>query len=125
MLYPLLYTVVLSTRSYDLGFRNFSFVGAKHYLDVLAGARFWDAFGRTVYFTVLSVSLSIALGMVMALVLNREFRGARWARTAFLLPMVATPVAISLVWMMMFNPTLGRAELSGLPGRAGPVQVGE
>jgi multiple sugar transport system permease protein len=45
--------------------------------------------------------------MVMALILNREFRGARWARTAFLLPMVATPVATSLVWMMMFNPTLG------------------
>ena len=55
----------------------------------------------------LSVTGSMVIGMVMALILNRDFPGARWARTAFLLPMVATPVATSLVWMMMFNPTLG------------------
>ena len=77
------------------------------YATALGSGRFWDAFVRTFWFTVLSVAASIVLGMVMALILNREFRGARWARTAFLLPMVATPVATSLVWMMMFNPTLG------------------
>jgi multiple sugar transport system permease protein len=107
MLYPLVYTVILSTRTYDLGFRNYSFVGLAQYATALTSQRFWDALARTFYFTTLSVAASIMLGMVMALILNREFRGARWARTAFLLPMVATPVATSLVWMMMFNPTLG------------------
>src|SRR5579871_3687805 len=107
MLYPIVYTVILSTRSYDLGFRSFSFVGLTHYITALEGDRFWNAFWRTAYFTVLSVAASIVLGMVMALILNREFPGARWTRTAFLLPMVATPVATSLVWMMMFNPSLG------------------
>lgn len=107
MIYPLVYTLLLSTRSYDLTLRGFRIVGLTHYLAVLASERFWDAFGRTLVFTALSVAGSIAVGMVMALVLNRDFRGARWARTAFLLPMVATPVATSLVWMMMFNPTLG------------------
>ncbi|MBV9812981.1 MAG: sugar ABC transporter permease, partial [Acetobacteraceae bacterium] len=107
VLYPLVYTVVLSTRSYDLGLKSYSFVGIDHYVAALTAARFWDALGRTLYFTAFSVAVSIVLGMVMALILNREFRGARWARTAFLLPMVATPVATSLVWMMMFNPTLG------------------
>ena len=107
MIYPLVYTLLLSTRSYDLTLRGFRVVGAAHYLAVLASERFWDAFGRTLVFTTLSVAGSIVVGMVMALVLNRDFRGARWARTAFLLPMVATPVATSLVWMMMFNPTLG------------------
>ena len=43
----------------------------------------------------------------MALIMNREFFGAPVVRTLFLLPMVATPVATSLVWVMMFNPTLG------------------
>jgi multiple sugar transport system permease protein len=118
-IYPLIYTVILSTRSYDLGFRGFSPAGFEHYEETLTNARFWDAFGRTIYFTVLSVAGSIVLGMVMALILNRDFRGARWARTAFLLPMVATPVATSLVWMMMFNPTLGvlnyLLSLVGLP----------
>jgi multiple sugar transport system permease protein len=107
MLYPLVYTLLLSTRSYDLTLRRFRVAGLAHYLAVLASERFWDAFGRTLAFTALSVAASVIVGMVMALVLNRDFRGARWARTAFLLPMVATPVATSLVWMMMFNPTLG------------------
>jgi multiple sugar transport system permease protein len=107
MIYPLVYTVVLSTRSYDLGFRRYSFAGFSHYVATLANQHFWDAFARTFWFAALSVTGSIVLGMIMALILNRDFRGARWTRTAFLLPMVATPVATSLVWMMMFNPTLG------------------
>ena len=74
---------------------------------------------RAAAFTSLSVVVSTALGMAMAIILNRDFRGSRWARTTFLLPMVATPVATSLVWMMMFNPTLGvlnhLLSLVGLP----------
>ena len=119
MVYPLVYTLLLSTRSYDLSLKSYRFIGLTHYLATLTSQRFWDAFGRTFYFTALSVAGSIVLGMVMALILNRDFRGARWARTAFLLPMVATPVATSLVWMMMFNPTLGvlnyLLQLGGLP----------
>jgi multiple sugar transport system permease protein len=119
MVYPLVYTLLLSVRSYDLALKSYSLVGITHYLTALTNERFWDAFGRTFYFTALSVTGSIVLGMVMALILNRDFRGARWARTAFLLPMVATPVATSLVWMMMFNPTLGVLnyflQLAGLP----------
>lgn len=119
MVYPLVYTVLLSTRRYDLALKRYSVIGLTHYVTALASDRFWDAFGRTVYFTGLSVAGSILLGMAMALIVNRDFRGARWARTAFLLPMVATPVATSLVWMMMFNPTLGvlnyLLHLAGLP----------
>jgi len=118
-LYPLVYTIVISTRSYDLGLLNYRFVGLSHYATALTGGRFWDAFGRTFFLTILSVVASTALGMAMAVILNRDFRGARWVRTAFLLPMVATPVATSLVWMMMFNPTLGvlnyLLQLVGLP----------
>src|SRR5262249_57857381 len=101
------YACIQSTRSYDLALLSYRPAGLTHYLAALWSERFWDAFGRTLVFTVLSVAGSVVVGMVMALVLNRDFRGARWARTAFLLPMVATPVATSLVWMMMFNPTLG------------------
>jgi len=119
MVYPLVYTLVLSTRSYDLGFRSYNFVGLAHYATALTSPRFWDACVRTFSFTALSVAGSVVLGMVMALIINREFRGVRWARTVFLLPMVATPVATSLVWMMMFNPTLGvlnyLLQLVGLP----------
>lgn len=125
-LYPLVYTLVLSTRSYDLGLNNYSVAGLAHYATVLTADRFWYAALRTGVFTALSVAGSIVLGVVMALILNREFRGARWARTAFLLPMVATPVATSLVWMMMFNPTLGVLNyLLGLIGLSPSVWVAD
>lgn len=107
MLYPIVYTVVLSTRSYALNLNQYSFAGFSHYTAILKDPRFVDAFGRTFYFTLLSVVISILLGLVMALIMNRDFRGVGVARTLFLLPMVATPVATSLMWMMMFNPTLG------------------
>jgi multiple sugar transport system permease protein len=124
--YPLIYTLIISARSYDLGLVNYRFVGLSHYAAALTSARFWDAFARTFVLTAMSVVASTALGLLMAVVLNRDFRGARWARTAFLLPMVATPVATSLVWMMMFNPTLGVLNyLLGLVGLPPSVWVAD
>jgi multiple sugar transport system permease protein len=119
LVYPILYTLAISTRSYSLGLARYSFVGFDNYERVLTSEQFWAAVTRAAGFTSLSVVVSTALGMAMAIILNRDFRGSRWARTTFLLPMVATPVATSLVWMMMFNPTLGvlnhLLSLVGLP----------
>ena len=119
LVYPIAYTLAISTRSYSLGLARYSFVGLDNYVRVLTSEQFWAALTRSAGFTALSVVTSTALGMAMAIVLNRDFRGSRWARTTFLLPMVATPVATSLVWMMMFNPTLGilnhLLSLVGLP----------
>lgn len=107
MIYPLIYTVLLSTRQYGLNLGQYTYVGFDHFVAVAGDERFINAMGRTAYFTLLSVVVSIGLGMLMALILNRDFRGVAVVRTLFLLPMVATPVATSLIWMMMFNPTLG------------------
>ena len=124
--YPLIYTLIISARGYDLSLVNYRFVGLSHYATALTSPQFWDAVARTFVLTAMSVVASTALGLVMAVVLNRDFRGARWARTAFLLPMVATPVATSLVWMMMFNPTLGVLNyLLGLVGLAPSVWVAD
>ena len=51
MVYPLVYTLLLSTRSYDLSLKSYHFIGLTHYLATLTNQRFWDAFGRTFYFT--------------------------------------------------------------------------
>jgi len=66
-----------------------------------------------------SVVLSVALGLGIALFLNRDFRFRKAARTLLLLPMLATPAAMAVVWMIMYNPTLGvmnyLLSLIGLP----------
>jgi multiple sugar transport system permease protein len=59
------------------------------------------------YFTLLAVSLETVLGVGIALLFNREFWGRGLIRTLSILPMVATPTAMALVFVMMYHPTLG------------------
>ncbi len=65
------------------------------------------AIARTLYFTLLAVGAQMLLGLGIALVLHREFRGQGLVRSIFMLPMMATPAAIALVWVLIYHPTLG------------------
>src|SRR5262245_20346964 len=86
------------------------FVGAANYTKILVGdARFREAVARTIYFTLVAVAAETLLGVAMALLFNREFWGRGLLRTLAILPMVATPTAIALVFVMMYHPTLGVA----------------
>ncbi|MEA2745667.1 MAG: multiple sugar transport system permease protein, partial [Acetobacteraceae bacterium] len=74
---------------------------------------------RTLVFTAASVVAPVILGVWAAVCFASNFRFRGLARTIFVLPMMATPVAISLVWTMMFHPQLGVLNyllgLAGLP----------
>ena len=85
-----------------------TWVGLDHYRSVITDPAFLEVvLPNTFIFMALSVAGALVLGLALALLLNRPFRGKGVMRAIFLLPMVATPVAIALVWMMMYNPTLG------------------
>ncbi len=71
--------------------------------------RFWPAFFRTFYFTILAVVTQTVLGVAIALLFFRKFKGSNLVKTLFLLPMVSTPVAIGLVWLLIFEPSIGFA----------------
>ncbi|MBW2087163.1 MAG: sugar ABC transporter permease, partial [Deltaproteobacteria bacterium] len=59
------------------------------------------------YFAFASVFVQLVIGFALALMLNREFRGESVVRMLLLFPIIATPVAMSLVWSMMMNPFMG------------------
>jgi multiple sugar transport system permease protein len=85
-----------------------TFVGLKNFAQILGkDARFWNSLWITVQFTGVGVALELVLGLCIALYLHREFRGRGIVRTVLLLPMVSTPAAIALIWVVMFNPSLG------------------
>lgn len=109
MVFPVGYTLWMSLHEWFVSSVTApAFVGLKNYVEILTrDTRFWQAVLRTFYFTVLAVGVQTAFGVAIAVAFNREFAGKGLVRTLFLFPMVATPVAIALVWMMMFNPTLG------------------
>ena len=106
ILFPWLFTIFLSLHEWPVVGEP-SFVGAGNYLQLAGDTRFIEAIGRTFYFTFLAVALPVVLGVASAVVFHREFPLRGFWRAVFMMPMMATPVAIALVWTMMFHPQLG------------------
>ena len=110
MVFPVLYTLYLSFTSWTLtSGRPATFIGLASYARVLSDARFLAALWRTFAFTVMAVGLETVLGVAAALVLNREFMGKNFAKVLLLLPLVATPVAVGIVFNLFYDPTIGLA----------------
>jgi multiple sugar transport system permease protein len=83
------------------------YVGLDNYTELATNGRFLESIWRTFYFTALSVILPLITGTFSAVVFHRNFPLRGLLRGIFILPMMATPVAIALVWTMMFHPQLG------------------
>ncbi len=110
MVFPILYTFSLSFTTWNLASgMPPRFVGLNTYIEVLKEPRFWAAMGRTFYFTFLAVGCETILGMIWALILNREFFGKEGIKLLLLLPLVSTPVAIGIAWVLFYEPTIGLA----------------
>jgi multiple sugar transport system permease protein len=106
ILFPWLFTLVMSVHDWKVT-GSTTFVGLANYAKMLSDERFLWSVVRTLYFTALSVIAPVLLGVFAAVCFATKFRLRGLARTIFVLPMMATPVAISLVWTMMFHPQLG------------------
>jgi multiple sugar transport system permease protein len=119
VVFPLAYTAWLSlTDAFGAVNADTSFLGLTNYTDALGDTRrFWPAVGRTFVFTVAAVVLELVLGLALAMLLRRPFRGMRWMRTILMVPLLATPVAVGVVWMLILDPTVGIANaILGLVG---------
>ncbi|GGF44496.1 ABC transporter permease [Aliidongia dinghuensis] len=106
ILFPWLFTLWMSVNEWKVG-ESRHFVGLANYLRLAGDTRFFDALWRTLLYTALSVVAPIVLGTLAALVFNERLPLRGLLRGIFVMPMMATPVAIALVWTMMFNPQLG------------------
>ena len=108
MVFPILYTLYLSFTNWNLtSGMEASFVGLNSYLRVFFEPRFLRAVGRTFSFTVSAVAIEVVLGVAIALILNRAFVGRSLAKLLLLLPLVATPVAVGIVFNLFYDPTIG------------------
>lgn len=108
MVFPILYTLYLSFTNWNLtsGMEP-SFVGLNSYLRVFSEPRFLQALGRTFTFTLFAVAIEVILGVAIALILNRAFVGKSIAKLLLLLPLVATPVAVGIIFNLFYDPTIG------------------
>ena len=119
--FPAVYTLYMSFESWTGSqIRPPEFVGLLNYLEAFRDdERFQMAVWRTVLYTLGSLALQVPLGVALAVFFNREFCGKGLVRTLYLLPFVATPAAIALVWVLVYNPATGvlnfLLELAHLP----------
>ena len=111
IIFPLVWTVYLSLTDAEGSVRaSKEFVGFANFAEVLTDTdRFWPATWRTVAFTTVVLTVEVVLGMAVALLLWRPFRGEKWVRIAILMPLVATPVAVGMMWRLIFDPNIGLA----------------
>lgn len=106
ILFQWLFTVFMSLHDWQVASPRV-WVGLDNYGELFADARFRAAIGRTLVYTLLAVVFPVLLGTVAELFFHQEFPLRGFFRGIFILPMIATPVAIALVWTMMFHPQLG------------------
>lgn len=106
-LFPILYVLWLSLQRYSLIAGPPTFAGVDNFARLLADARFWNALGNTVYFTLVSVVLELALGLAVALVLARPFAGRGAMRAVVLLPWAIPTVVAARMWEWMYNGDFG------------------
>jgi multiple sugar transport system permease protein len=120
--FPLLYLGWMSLHRWSLvGFEAPRFVGFGNFAQLAQDDRFLESLGRTFWFTVLGLVSNLPLGLGIALVMHEQFPGRNLCRALLILPMVATPAAMGLVWVIMLDPTLGVVRyLLGLVGWSHP-----
>src|SRR6188472_1316579 len=106
--YPICYAIWLSLNEYSVITPGLSrFVGLDNYVEALGSAQFWEAMETTVLFTVISVGLELAIGLGMALVMHRAFRGRAFLRAVVLVPWAILTVVTAITWRTIFEPELG------------------
>lgn len=106
IVFPWVFTLWMSVNQWTLG-QSQSFVGWDNYVRLATDARFWESLWHTVLYTVLSVIGPLIFGTLAALIFDANFPLRGFLRGIFVMPMMATPVAVALVWTMMFHPQLG------------------
>lgn len=106
-IYPILYGFWLSLHRRLFIFNINEFIGLKNYIFLLKDERFWNAFKNTLYFTSISVSLELLVGLAIAILLNRRFKGKGAMRSIILIPWAIPTVVSAKMWEWIYNPDFG------------------
>lgn len=105
---PLIYSIYASFLSWNLAIPEAKkFIGLRNYFSMFKDSNFWNSSLNTLYQVSVTVIVQLIFGMVMALLLSRNFKGIRVIRSLYMLPMMMTPIVVGLLWRMLLNPEFG------------------
>lgn len=106
-LFPIIFTAVISFQDWDLVRGSGTFVGFDQYIWILQQPHFWTALRNTFSIFLLSTIPQLALAIFIAAMLDRNIRAKTFWRMGVLLPFVVAPVAVGLIFNVVFADNFG------------------
>jgi multiple sugar transport system permease protein len=129
-IFPVFYAIDISLNTGAIN--RFRFVGLANYITALTSGDFWNAFAVSVWYVLLTLPVTLILGLGFAYLLYQRIHGRGIYRTLYFLPYVISTVASSIVWAWVFDPASGLANIIlarlGMPPQrwlVEPTGVGE
>ncbi|MDP3177260.1 MAG: sugar ABC transporter permease [Spirochaetaceae bacterium] len=109
LIYPIVFSFFVSGFDWPLsaGAGERRFIGLGNYLALSADPEFWNSLKLQLGFIFIAIPIELALGFGAALLLNRDFFGARVVRTLLLLPVFFLPILSGMTWRFMLQPRYG------------------
>lgn len=92
---------------------DYTFVGARNYLDLFKDPRFQIDIRNTVIFTILFVGGALLLGLILAILLDQDLPGEGFFRSLYIFPMAISYIVTGVAWRWLMNPAMGE-RISGL-----------
>lgn len=106
---PVVISLCLSFTSWNFmeGIEGIKFNGLANYIRLFSDEWFLNSYKNNIIFTVVTVPVLIALGLVMATIINKYIYGGGVVRTMIFIPYIASVVAVCTVWMVLLQPSYG------------------
>ncbi|HJC71597.1 MAG TPA: sugar ABC transporter permease [Candidatus Ruthenibacterium merdavium] len=105
---PVCNAILMSMQNYDLRKPSqIGFIGLGNYIKAFQDELFWSSLWRTILWVVFGVGFQFILGFILALLLNKSFKGRGLARAVSLVPWVTPGVLIGLMWRWMYDGNYG------------------
>ncbi len=105
--FPAIFGFLVSFTGWDMLSPTRTFVGLANYVELLGSSEFWHSLVVTMYYLVGTIPITMALGLALAVALNRQFAGVAFFRAVFYSPVVTSTVAMAAVWLWMYDPING------------------
>lgn len=105
-LIPVLISLGISFTNWD-GFNKPEFVGLQNYMALFKDETFKISLLNNIYYTVGTIPFSMGIGLILALLMNSKIKFIGFFRVVYFLPYITAPIAVSVVWLAIYHPTLG------------------
>ena len=108
-IFPLVWTVYLSFTNFRANQpgREIKWIGTRNYERLLGSEDIWGYLQATAHFVCSTMFVQVVLGFGLALLINRNFKGASFWTTVILIPMMLSPAVVGVFWTYLYQPQTG------------------